>query len=368
MDAQENLIDQLEGVLASKDLSRRADVLRRVTDLFIRGSGKFSDDQIELFDDVMSTLIGTIELAARAAFGSRLARVADAPFGVIRLLAFDDAIEVAAPVLVHSARLDDAALVENARTKSQGHLLAISGRRVLPEAVTDVLVDRGDRRVVVSTAGNRGARFSASGMSMLVTKAQDNGALAMCIWSRPDIPRYDLVKLFAHASDVVRSKLEAADPRRAALIRNAVADASDEILATARAGSHEHAQALDHVRALQARGQLDEARLLGFVRSGSFDRTVVALALMCDLPVGPVERALVASEPEQLLVFAKAIDLSWETTKAILGWQTGQGGMAKEQVDRCFASFFRLQPKTARAALQFYRLRERAAKDAPVPS
>jgi hypothetical protein len=31
MSAQENLIDQLEGALASKDLSKRAEVLRRVT-------------------------------------------------------------------------------------------------------------------------------------------------------------------------------------------------------------------------------------------------------------------------------------------------------------------------------------------------
>lgn len=102
MNMQENLIDLLEGVLASKDLSRRAEVLRRVTDLFIHGSGKFSDEQIELFDDVMGKLIVNIELAARVAFGDRIARVADAPGRVIRTLAFDDAIEVAAPVLAHS--------------------------------------------------------------------------------------------------------------------------------------------------------------------------------------------------------------------------------------------------------------------------
>jgi hypothetical protein len=35
---------------------------------------------------------------------------------------------------------------------------------------------------------------------------------------------------------------------------------------------------------------------------------------MCDLPVGPVERALVQNETEQILVLAKAIDLSWVTT------------------------------------------------------
>jgi DNA invertase Pin-like site-specific DNA recombinase len=49
------------------------------------------------------------------------------------------------------------------------------------------------------------------------------------VWSRPDISRHDLVKLFAQASEIVRDKLEAANPRQAALIRSAVADASEEI-------------------------------------------------------------------------------------------------------------------------------------------
>jgi uncharacterized protein (DUF2336 family) len=364
----ENLIDQLESGLASRDLSKRAEVLRQITDLFVQGSGKFSDHQIDLFDDVMSKLVGAIEVAARAAFGSRLARINNAPGGVIRLLAFDDEIEVAAPVLAHSLRLDDAALVENARTKSQNHLLAISGRRVLTEPVTDVLVDRGDQRVVASTAGNRGARFSTSGVSTLVNKAQANGALALCIWSRPDIPRHDLMKLFAHASEIVRSRLEAVDPRRAALIRNAVAAASDEIQATARAGSSEHAQAAAQVQSLHSQEQLNEARLFEFAGNRNFDKTAVALSVMCDLPIGMIERALVSSQPEQLLVLAKGIALSWETTKALLILQAGRDGLAQERLNQCFASFSRLQPKTALAALQFYRLRERADKAPSVPS
>jgi uncharacterized protein (DUF2336 family) len=361
MSAQENLIDQLEGVLASKDLSRRAEVLRGVTDLFIHGSGRFTDDQIELFDDVMGRLIENIELAVRAAFGSRIAMVTDAPGKVIRTLALDDAIEVAAPVLAHSPRLDDATLAETARTKSQGHLLAISGRSVLAEAVTDILVERGNDQVVACAAGNRGAKFSAFGTSTLVERAKENGALALCVWSRPDIPRHDLVKLFAQASEIVRSRLEAADPRRAALIRTAVAEASDEILATARAGSDEHAQALAHVRSLHSFGLLDEARLQEFASARDFDKTAVALSLICDLPIGLIERVLAQNEPEQLLVFAKASDLSWETAKEIITLQAGRGGVTRERLNQCFASFFRLQPKTARTALQFYRLREKAS-------
>ena len=123
----------------------------------------------------------------------------------------------------------------------------------------------------------------------------------MCVWSRPDIPRHELMKLFGQATEIVRLKLEAADPRHAALIRTSVADASDEIQTTARAGSHEHATAVTHVRSLHSRGELDETRLLGFTRDGSFDRTAVALSIMCDLPIGLVERALVQDDGEQIL-------------------------------------------------------------------
>jgi uncharacterized protein (DUF2336 family) len=358
---QATVIDQLENVLASRDLTKRGEVLRRVADLFVQGSGKFSDEQIDLFDDVMSMLVEKVELAARVAFGSRLARVSDAPPEVMRKLAFDDVIEVAAPILTHSTRLDEPTLVANARSKGQGHLLAISKRVVLTEPVTDVLVIRGDREVVASTATNRGAKFSASGLSALVSKAGSDGELAMCIWSRPDIPRHELLNLFGRASAAVRRNMETANPRQAALIQVAVAEASEHLQAIARSGSHEHTDAVKYVSSLHTRGHLNEARLHGFAREGSFDATAVSLSLMCDLPLGTVERALVQSEPEQLLILAKAVDLSWDTTKAILTSFADRGAITKDRMDKAFASFFRLQLKTARAALQFYRLREKAS-------
>ena len=87
MSAQTGLIDQLEDALGDQDLARRAEVLRKVTDLFVLRSGAFSEDQIALFDIVMGKLLENIENAARAQFGSRIAKLPDAPRGVVRLLA-----------------------------------------------------------------------------------------------------------------------------------------------------------------------------------------------------------------------------------------------------------------------------------------
>jgi uncharacterized protein (DUF2336 family) len=357
---QSNLIDQLEDVLASKDVSRRADILRKVTDLFVLGSGHFSEDQVELFDNVMGKLLENIERVARARFGSRIARLSDAPLNVVRVLASDAAVEVAGPVLRHCERLDQDALVENAKTQSQGHLLAISGHKVLVEAVTDVLVARGNELVVSSTARNGGARFSNFGISTLVRKARDDGDLALCVWSRPDIPRQDLLKLFMDASEAVKSQFMEADPRRAELIKSMVAKATDEIPTKARTGSNDFARALSYVSALYEAGKLDEAQLLAFTGDGSFDKAVAALSLMCDLPIGLVERAFVQNQTEQILVLARAIDVSWTTTEKLLLLHAGVNGSSRQQLDHCFTSFTRLQPKTAQTALQFYRMREKA--------
>jgi uncharacterized protein (DUF2336 family) len=274
----------------------------------------------------------------------------------------DDAIEVAGPILLHCDRLDENVLLENAKTKSQEHMLAISGRKTLAEAVTDVLVERGNQAVVSRTAGNSGARFSDFGVATLVKKARDDGDLALCVWSRPDIPRQNLVKLFVEASESLKRQLGEADPRRAELIKSAVAEASDQIQTKARAGSGDFAQAQSYVNSLYSSGRLDESQLDAFANEGSFDKVTVALSLMCDLPVGLVERALVQNQTEQIIVLAKAINLSWVTTVALLLLQAGLNGSSRQQLDQCFTSFSKLQQKTAQTALQFYRMREKASR------
>jgi uncharacterized protein (DUF2336 family) len=337
-------------------------VLRRVTDLFMAASGSFSEPQLELFDEVMTRLVEGVELAARAAFGSRLARAIDAPLSIIRRLAFDPAIEVAGPVLSQSERVTEEMLVENARTMSQDHLLAISKRNEIHENVTDVLLARGNMAVVSSAAENSGSRFSSYGFSALVDKALEDNRLALCVWSRPDIPRHELISLFQRVSDEVRVALEAAKPRQADQIRAAVATAAERLQRMARAGSGIFRDARHEVEELYAQGRLDEATIRRFAKAKDFDRTAVALSRLCDVSLGVVERALVQKRVEQVIVLAKAAAFSWETAKALLLLKARKADFGPADLDQYCASFTRLQAKTANTALQFYRLRDRAGR------
>src|SRR6201990_195903 len=210
--ASVSLLDELQTTLAHGTVARRVETLRSVTDLFINGAVDYSDQQIGLFDDVFQCLMEHIETSAKALLANRLAPIETAPPLTVRALAFDDLIEVAAPVLSQSERLDDDALIETARNKSQAHLMAISTRKTLSGAVTDVLILRGDDDVVQNTVNNPGAQFTERGYGRLVARAEGDDNLAACIGLRPSIPRHHYLKLLAKASDTVRARLEAANP------------------------------------------------------------------------------------------------------------------------------------------------------------
>ena len=81
---------------------------------------------------------------------------------------------------------------------------------------------------------------------------------------------------------------------------------------------------------------------------------------MCNLPIALVERAMVDDRSDKIIVLAKAIRLSWDTTKAILLIRAGAKGSSTHEMERCLAAFVKLKAETATKAMQFYRLRERA--------
>jgi uncharacterized protein (DUF2336 family) len=359
------LLNQVEDAMASGSAARRGKIVRHVTDLFIVGSAQCSEQEIALFDDVLTRLAAEIEISARALLAVRLAPVENAPPRIIRALAFDQEIDVAGPVLEQSARLDDSALVENARHMGQAHLLAISRRQALSELVTDVLVERGDQQVVLSAAENRGAKFSVSGFSVMVRRADGDDRLAASVGARPEIPPHLFNKLLAKASQAVRVKLEAAHPEAVREVRDAVAEVTERIRAEGPAAPLDYAAARAYIDALQRRGQLDERKIEMISSIGRFEEIAVALAVKCRLPVEFIERALTQERSDMLLIIAKAAAFPWSTVKAMLtGRATGRRASGGE-LAQSLVSYERLKPEPAREIVRFHRMRAESGKKTP---
>jgi uncharacterized protein (DUF2336 family) len=360
MTVQNAIICELEEALSHGSAERRAKTLRRITDLFVFGSSHFSKEHIAVFDNVFNHLIADIERSARVTLAERLAALPHAPPQAIRTLAFDDEIGVAGPILTRSEQLDNVTLVENAKTKSQQHLLAISRRKVIAETVTDVLVERGNRDVALSAVQNAGAKFSEAGYVRLVRRSEGDDELAQAVGSRSEIPRQQFLKLLTSASSAVRQILEAANPGHAREVRNVVAEVASAIQLKTATASRDFAAAQTVVESLQVAGQLTEGNIVAFARAGKFEETAVALAFMCGVPIDVVERAMVQDSAETVLIVAKAIGLSWATTQAVLMLSAGKRGMPGNILEQCRMVYGKLKRETALQVVKFHQNRQAA--------
>ena len=352
-----DFIGEINSAIAHSSSERRGQMLRHLTDFFLVGLDQYSDEEIDLIDDVSIRLVETIEESSRALLAIRLAPLSKAPLKVLRILACDNAIEVASSILIQSERLEDSDLIECAKTKSQEHLLAISLRKTLSVAVTDVLVERGDQQIVLSTAKNPGAKFSSKGLYNLVRRSHGDDQLAVCVGTRPDIPRHLFEQLLEAASETVRAKLEVENPGAKRDIQLVVSDITNQVRTEATTQSLEYAAAQVFVKSLHQAEQLDAAKLDEFARANRLEEVVCGLSLMSEMPIDLVERAVFDADTKTLLVLSRAVGLPWETTRRILTIQAGKNIRSTAEIEQCFKAFQLLKQLTAQQILEFRRRR-----------
>ncbi|MBR0716987.1 DUF2336 domain-containing protein [Bradyrhizobium liaoningense] len=364
--AQQSIIDEVDAAIRLGSPEKRIETAQRVTDLFLSSAGSFNDEQIELFDDVLERLIKTIELRAIADMGARialaeistqLAPVAQAPPSVIRRLAHHDEIRIAGPVLQESPRLGEDELIEIATTKSEQHLLAISGRWWLKEVVTEALLARRYPSVSRKIAANPGARFSPKGFATIVGQAESDPELTVRVGVRIDLPSDLRRQLLRSATDAVRQRLLSRAPQHLfEEIQNAIASVAagaDRDMS----GIRDFVGAKRAVDKLKETGQLTEATLRGFAVQRRYEEAVAALAVLADTTVEVIRPLMQSLRDDGLLVPCRAAQLSWETTSAMLECRYATGAMRPADLAKAQNHFARMTPENARRTLRFWQVR-----------
>jgi uncharacterized protein (DUF2336 family) len=354
-----SLLQELDDAVSRGSAESRLRALWHTTDLLIAGT--YTEDQIWTFGEVIGRLASEIEVAARTQLAKRLARIDNAPIKIINKLAFDDSIDVAGPILRYSERLDVRTLVDNVRTKSQSHLLAISKRNSIAIPITDELVARGNQKVVSSVAANKGARFSNFGFLHMIKRSESDSILAEQLGLRKDIPRHLFQQLIAKASDDVKKKLARERPDIASQILSSVTDVTGALHSKFGPASKNYFTAKRVVARKHQYGNLTENSILEYARSRKVEETTVGLSLLCSLPVDVVERALIENNREMTLILAKALDFSWETAMSLLFLHAKDHRIAARDLDGMREEFIRLNTQTCQSVLEFYRSRKNAA-------
>ena len=356
MSEASSFLRDLDDAVARGTPESRTRALWHTTDLLI--TGRYSDDEIWTFGEVIGRLADEIEVAARAQLARRLARFDNAPVNIIHKLAFDDEIDVAGPILQESERLEPYALVANVCLKSQSHLLAISKRKTLEESVTDVLVTRGNQEVVKSVATNDGARLSEFGFLHMVQRAEGDSILAEQLGLRKDIPRHIFQQLIAKASNDVKKRLEGERPAMVEQIQSTVTDVAGALQSRFGPVSRQHFVAKRVVATQHRQGNLNESSICGYAQSHKLEEVTIGLSLLCALPGDVIERALLDKNREMLLILAKALDFSWATTMALLFLGAKDHRITAKDLNSLESEFGRLNVKTSRSVLEFNQSRK----------
>jgi uncharacterized protein (DUF2336 family) len=353
------LLPELEDVVQHGSAEKRAETLRRVTGLFLEGATVFKDDHVALFDNVIGCLIEEIEVQALAELAHRIAPVPNAPSGVVRTLAKSDDIGVAGPVL-KQADLDETVLKQIAETKGQDHLLALSSRPEISEAVSEVIVRRGDSTVARSIVNNQKARLSESAFSTLIKRAEQDGVLAEKVGLRFDIPPRQFRQLLMQASEVVQKRLlEQTKPETQAEIRRVLAKVTREV--AAKTAPRDYSAAIAAVQALRKERKLSEADVAEFAKAGKYEETVASLATVSEVPVEVVDRLINGERSDPVLILARAAGFSWPTVRAII---TARPGLKPSSValDATHENFDRLTAVTAQRVVRFWQVRQNAGE------
>ena len=358
-----NILTELEYAIRTRSGETGA-ILHQITDLFFVNVGSHSVDQIELYDDVFSKLVETIETKARAEFARRLAPIDSAPKNTIRYLALDDDISVAEPVLAQSNVLDDDTLVQCAATKGQGHLLAIATRGTLSEKVSDQLVIKGEKQVLGVLVSNQGARISDVGFNCLVQKSVGDDWLSEAIGLRQDIPEPQFRNLVHKASEAVIRRLKAANPRNSSaieeVINTAIAANKSENLIERREFSAAELIVIPLVKS----GKLTEEVVKEFAEARKVDEAIVAIAQLSSLPMRKIERLIMETWSGPTVCIFKAIGFHLKTLEAIYFMRLPKGAPRRDDFGETKKAFLNLSRNTAERIIRFYKARQFGTREA----
>ncbi len=362
-----SLIAELDEALAGTGNARRVETLRRVTDLFLANADRYDAGQIEIFDDVLGRMIEYIEDHALAELSKRLAPVGAAPPNVVRNLAMRDSIDIAGPVIEQSSSLSTPDLVAIAATKSQDHLLAVSARSSLEEAVTDVLVERGNNAVARKVAVNQGAQFSQTGLAALVERAARDNDLAESLKRRSDIPPLLFQTLIRTATAIVRPRLLAAvDVEFDREIADALRNAAHELEKAQPARNYSAAKRF--IMPLHHDGKLNARVMAELVRSKRVDDLVFAFSLLCSSRLEIIEQLVHGSQADALLIPCKVADLPWPTVKGMLQLNPVHGTLSPAKFEQLSADYRKLSVETAQRILRFWQVRSATEGGSKAPA
>lgn len=336
---------------------RRRELLREVTNLFFAGVDNQHEPEATLFDDILTQLAGEMEEQVRIELAEQVAPQPVAPRRLLRTLA-GDSIGVAAPILRTSTALTEADLLHVAQSHGQEHLQAISQRSEVSEAISDVIVQRGDDSTLGVLLRNDGASLSRQAHEVAVDRAVANKSLHEAVLDRSSLPIDLLNEMYFVVEARLRNKIlernAAVDP---AVLEAALANGRKQLATRDGALPADYQESEKAVRQMLARRAITPPVLAGMLRNRETTKFMIALAEQAGIDFHTARRILDRRELDALAIVCKAADFdrSLFLTFAVLVLDKDANAMGRA---REYGELYSELPReSAQRTLRFWRMR-----------
>jgi hypothetical protein len=307
--------------------------LRQIAALFLAEAHRLTHSQLSVFDEVLSCLSQRVDARALAELSAALADVTPAPPETMRRLAHHANAEVATPALLKSCTLADADLVEIAGNRSQQHLIALSKRSELSEAVTDAILKHSGKDASRVLARNASARLTEKGYASLLATAAHDDVVAEALGLRSDLPDAALQSLLATTTETVRSRLKKCASAQMRKRIQAALDCVDAPVTPKQSTQDDYAEARAAVVVLNHGGKLNDSTVNRFAIRREYPNVIAALSLLSGGAIEVIAPLMEEDSGSGLLVACRASRLNWQTTSAVIN-NRRVSPLSKQQLDQ----------------------------------
>ncbi|MFT4913453.1 MAG: hypothetical protein ACI9YM_002051 [Brevundimonas sp.] len=337
----------------------RRKLLRELTESFF-GAPTRSAAEDSLYDSVLVTLAADMGTAVRAELAARFATAPDAPASLIRRLANDEAA-VASAVLRASPVLTDDDLLSVVRSQGQEHLRAVSIRPTVSEAVSDVIVERGDDVTLGTLLRNDGAQLSRSASETAVERAKANPALHEATVARNALPPDLLNDMYFVVEARLRQQILEQNARMdPVLLETALAAGRARVATNDGALPADYSECLAYVDELRAAGQLTPQMLARFLRSGGRTSFLIALSQLADIDFHTASQIVERRDLDALAVVCRSAELDRALFLTYAVVLLNDDGDAMGKAHAYARMYAELAPEAAQRTLRFWRMRRTA--------
>lgn len=336
----------------------RRELLREVTDVFLGAASECSDTEKSHFGDIIGKVSTGMGVAVRKQIAMRLADNPDAPHALIKQFAEDDEA-VALEVLLKSPVLQDSDLIAIAGSKEQQKLSSIAQRKLIPEAVSEAIVEHGDDNVVGALVSNRGAKVSRETFSRVVERSETSTVLQAPLVDRDDLPVDMLNEMFTFVkSDLrekVQQKISSVPPD---ILEQALKAAQSEVMADLMQWKDADRKAMVFVAEMAKQKCLNEALLAQLVREHKSVELVHALARLAEIDVKTMRRIYNARNIEGLAIICKSIRFERGTFSTIAMATLEYAGNASASICQILSIYEQVTSEAAQRVMRFWRVRK----------